>query len=137
MLGLPRTSHFPGDLAPGDGCTQAAAGPRVPGRLPGFPEEYRGKPGSLSPSPREEGWRNAHRILRDQLDRAPDKGLLLYIQDLELMDFGDAALAIMEEAWQRVIREEKEKIVFTTPQEYLVREGYLDEREETLYFVGV
>lgn len=105
------------------------------GDYPVFPEEYRGEARAGFPISQEEGVAEYARILRDQLDRAPDKGLLLYIQDLELMDFGDTALAIMEEAWQRVIREEKEKIVFTTPQEYLVREGYLDEREETLYFV--
>jgi hypothetical protein len=105
------------------------------GDYPVFPEEYRGEARVSFPISHEEGVAEYTRILRDQLDRVPDKGLLLYIQDLELMDFGDAALAIMEEAWQRVIREGKEKILFTTPQEYLEREGYLGERAETLYTV--
>ncbi|NLY89411.1 MAG: glycoside hydrolase [Firmicutes bacterium] len=105
------------------------------GDYPVFPEEYRGEARVSFPVSHEEGVAEYARILLDQLDRAPDKGLLLYIQDLELMDFGDAAFKIMEEAWQRVIREEKGKILFTTPQEYLEREGYLGKRAETLYFV--
>lgn len=105
------------------------------GDYPVFPEEYRGEARISFPISYEEGVAEYACILRDQLDRAPGNGLLLYIQDLELMDFGDVALKIMEEAWERVIREGKEEVVFTTPQEYLEHEGYLGEREETLYFV--
>src|SRR5690554_2650359 len=105
------------------------------GDYPVFPEEYRGETRVDFPISQEEGVAEYVRILRDQLDRAPDKGLLLYIQDLELMDFGDTALVIMEEAWQQIIREEKEKISFTTPEGYLELEGYLGERAETLYFI--
>ena len=53
------------------------------------------------------------------LDDAPDGGLILYMQDLELMDFGDVALDIMEEAWKRVLKEKLARVRFVTPDEYL------------------
>jgi hypothetical protein len=56
-----------------------------------------------------------HRALTD----APDGGLILYIQDLELMDFGDVALDIMEAAWHRVLKENLARVRFVTPDEYL------------------
>lgn len=50
---------------------------------------------------------------------APDKGLILYIQDLELMDFGDVALDILEAAWKRVLKEDAAGVRFVSPDEYL------------------
>ncbi|MCF8010260.1 MAG: glycoside hydrolase [Clostridiales bacterium] len=60
-------------------------------------------------------------VLLGEMENAPDNGLLLYIQDLELMDFGDIALDILEEAWKRVLEEQKDKynIHFVTPDEYI------------------
>ncbi|TYO96934.1 glycoside hydrolase [Desulfallas thermosapovorans] len=68
-------------------------------------------------------------VLRRELERAPEGGLLLYVQDLELMDFGDIALEIMEKAWRQIIAEsgDKYKVHFVTPDRYidevLAREG--------------
>ncbi len=47
---------------------------------------------------------------------------MLYIQDLELMDFGDVALEIMEAAWKRVLNERLARVQFVTPDEYLEKE---------------
>lgn len=46
--------------------------------------------------------------------------MLVYIQDLELMDFGDIALDIMKSSWQRLLEDEQEyRIHFVTPDQYL------------------
>src|SRR5439155_18877049 len=42
-----------------------------------------------------------------------------YIQDLELMDFGEEALQILGEAWTSVRQEEIAKVHFCTPDEYI------------------
>lgn len=67
-------------------------------------------------------------VLRQALKEAPDGGLILYIQDLELMDFGEAALEILEEAWDRVTGEGIADVHFVTPQEY-VKEAVSDPTE--------
>jgi hypothetical protein len=58
-------------------------------------------------------------ILQKALDAAPDGGLILYIQDLELMDFGDVALDVLRAAWARVLASPDFDIKFDTPDEYL------------------
>lgn len=58
-------------------------------------------------------------VLRRALNEAPDRGLMLYIQDLELMDFGDAALEILGEAWESVRTEGLADVRFVTPAQYL------------------
>jgi hypothetical protein len=58
-------------------------------------------------------------VLRSALRAAPDGGLLLYIQDLELMDFGEEALDILGEAWTTVLGEGIADIRFVTPDEYI------------------
>jgi len=60
-------------------------------------------------------------VLRRAVAEAPDGGLLLYIQDLELMDFGEEALDIMGEAWETVRGEGLADVRFVTP------DGYIDE----------
>jgi len=68
-------------------------------------------------------------VLLRELDKAPENGLLLYVQDLELMDFGDIALEIIEKSWQEILAEygDKYKVHFVTPDRYidevLVHEG--------------
>ena len=89
------------------------------GRYWVLPEEYRQRRFVRFPIDREEAIDEYYRVLKQALSRAPDKGLILYIQDLELMDFGDVALEIMEAAWRRVLKEHVAKIHFVTPDEYL------------------
>ncbi len=58
-------------------------------------------------------------VLRQALRDAPDGGLLLYIQDLELMDFGEEALDILGEAWSAVRQEGLADVRFVTPDDYI------------------
>ena len=58
-------------------------------------------------------------ILRDAIAAAPDGGLILYIQDLELMDFGDVALDVVQASWRQVLGSSDATIKFATPDEYL------------------
>jgi len=68
-------------------------------------------------------------VLRRELNLAPPDALLVYIQDLELMDFGDLAIEILTRAWQEILDEDREKfrVKFVTPDQYidqvLVAEG--------------
>ncbi|MEW5783993.1 MAG: glycoside hydrolase [Bacillota bacterium] len=60
-------------------------------------------------------------VLRQELTQAPPDALLVYIQDLELMDFGDIAIEILGQAWQEVLQEDREKyrVHFVTPDQYI------------------
>jgi hypothetical protein len=58
-------------------------------------------------------------VLENALKKLPDQGLILYLQDLELMDFGDIALRIMEQAWKNVISKRIAKVNFVTPDDYI------------------
>ena len=89
------------------------------GRYWVLPEEYRRHRFVRFPINREEAVHEYYRVLYRALDEAPDGGLILYIQDLELMDFGDVALDILEAAWKRVLRENLANVHFVTPDEYL------------------
>jgi len=84
-----------------------------------FAEEYRNKSSISFPI----SWRKAVAeytgVLQNALTELPDGGLILYIQDLELMDFGDIALRMMEQAWRSVIRKNIAEIRFTNPDDYL------------------
>jgi len=89
------------------------------GRYWVLPEEYRRRRFVRFPMTREEAIEEYYQTLRRALADAPDGGLILYIQDLELMDFGDVALDIMEEAWKRVLQQDLARVRFVTPDEYL------------------
>jgi len=84
-----------------------------------FDEEYRNKAHVSFPL----SWRAAvaeyTAVLEKALTDLPDRGLILYIQDLELMDFGDMALKIMEKAWKTVIKKKIAKVNFVTPDDYI------------------
>lgn len=58
-------------------------------------------------------------MLKKALSESPDEGLIVYIQDLELMDFGDAALEILKASWGRVLSARLANVQFVTPDEYL------------------
>jgi hypothetical protein len=89
------------------------------GRYWVLPEEYRRRRFVRFPIDRNKAIGEYSRVLRRALGEAPNGGLILYIQDLELMDFGDAALDILEAAWKRVLKESTARIHFVTPDEYL------------------
>ncbi|MBI2919201.1 MAG: glycoside hydrolase [Chloroflexi bacterium] len=89
------------------------------GRYWVLPEEYRRRRTVRFPIGREQAVAEYVRVLRRALREAPDGGLILYIQDLELMDFGDAALDVMEASWKRVLGEDLVRVHFVTPDEYL------------------
>ncbi len=83
-----------------------------------LPEEYRQKRFVHFPITREEAVAEYQQVLRRALKEAPDQGLILYIQDLELMDFGDIALEVMEAAWKAVIKDNLARVSFVTPDQY-------------------
>jgi len=92
------------------------------GRYWVLPEEYRKKRFVRFPISREEAIAEYLAVLRRALKEAPDRGLIVYIQDLELMDFGDVALEVMQEAWQAVLKEKLAQVRFVTPDQYLEKE---------------
>jgi hypothetical protein len=67
-------------------------------------------------------------ILRKALEECPPNGLILYLQDLELMDFGDVALRILENSWRRILEDEKFQINFVTPDEYIAQEDLANKK---------
>lgn len=84
-----------------------------------FDTEYRERRFLDYPIDRAQGVAEYAGILKDALEAAPDDGLILYIQDLELMDFGDVALDVLRAAWTRVLGSSDVEIRFETPDEYL------------------
>jgi hypothetical protein len=68
-------------------------------------------------------WENAvaeyAAVLENALMNLPEQGLVLYIQDLELMDFGDIALRLIEQAWKTVLSKKIAEVHFVTPDDYL------------------
>ncbi len=94
------------------------------GKFPVFTEEYLEEEYQEEyPIDMKEGVELYKNVLRNELSSSPQNGVLVYIQDMELMDFGDIALEIMEKAWKDILQEEKQnyKIHFVTPDEYIDR----------------
>ncbi len=84
-----------------------------------FAEEYRNKSYIPFPISWEEAVAEYTAVLENVLTELPDRGLILYIQDLELMDFGDIALRIVERAWKNVITKKIAEVRFMNPDDYL------------------
>jgi hypothetical protein len=89
------------------------------GRYWVLPEEYRHHRFVHFPVNRKQAIEEYHQVLKKALSEAPDGGLILYIQDLELMDFGDVALEVLEESWKQVLSGRMANVQFVTPDEYL------------------
>jgi len=89
------------------------------GRYWVFAEEYRNKSYIPFPISWEDAVAEYSTVLENALTDSPDRGLILYIQDLELMDFGDIALRIMEQAWKNVLSKKIAEVRFMTPDDYL------------------
>ncbi len=89
------------------------------GDYPVFNNEYYGDKEKF-PISFEEAVEIYAEVLKNELKKAPDMGLLLYIQDLELMDFGDIALDIMGKAWKSILTDEQDyQVRFVTPDQYI------------------
>jgi len=91
------------------------------GRYWVLPEEYRERKFVRAPITRDEAIEEYTNVLKNALDDAPDNGLIFYIQDLELMDFGDEALDIMQNAWLSIRADNQVSVSFVTPDEYIDR----------------
>ncbi len=83
-----------------------------------FDEEYRDQRYVRFPIARAEAIELYRDVLEGALAEAPDGGLIVYIQDLELMDYGEEALEVLEEAWCAV-RAPDVRVQFVTPDEYI------------------
>lgn len=124
LIALPR--HFPISQEIWRPITRWQPGRLVPqgyilGKYAVLDEEYRNGETVAFPIERAEAVAQYAQVLRDALTSAPDGGLLLYIQDLELMDFGEEALDLAAEAWESVRAEGIADVRFTTP------DGYIDD----------
>lgn len=93
------------------------------GKYPVFQNEYMHNTVEEYPIDIKEGVQVYKEVLLRELEKAPDNGVIVYIQDLELMDFGDIALEIMDKAWREILEEQKEKYIFqfVTPDQYIER----------------
>jgi hypothetical protein len=89
------------------------------GRFCVFDEEYRTKQSLEVPITREQAFEEYRLLLEETLEAAPEGGLILYIQDLELMDFGDIALELLTAGWEQVRRDGRWQIEFVGADEYL------------------
>jgi len=122
LIALPR--HFPVSQEIWRSITKMDPAPLAPqgyilGKYHVLDEEYRtGRPVDF-PITRQQGVAEYADVLRRALRDAPDGGLLLYIQDLELMDFGEQALDLLGEAWETVRAEGIADIRFVTPDTYI------------------
>ncbi len=108
------------------------------GDFPVFKNEYLGDERERYPISFEEGAGIYKEVLLRELNNAPEDGVLVYIQDLELMDFGDLALDIMERAWIEVLEETKDtlRVHYVTPDEYIdgiIKPGGLDNLPELFF----
>jgi hypothetical protein len=91
------------------------------GDYPVFFNEYLTGQAEQFPIDFDEGVELYKALLRQELNQAPLDGLLVYIQDLELMDFGDLAIEIMARAWREILAEDRElyRVHFVTPDAYI------------------
>ncbi|MFP3897825.1 MAG: hypothetical protein ACLFVD_00710 [Dehalococcoidia bacterium] len=89
------------------------------GRYWVFAEEYRSKSYLPFPVSWEDAVAEYTAVLENAVAELPDGGLILYIQDLELMDFGDIALRIMEQSCKDLVSRKTVDLRFVTPDDYL------------------
>ncbi len=91
------------------------------GDYPVFFNEYLTGQLESYPIDLEEGVGLYKEVIRQELNQAPPDALLVYIQDLELMDFGDVAIDIMIRSWQELLEEDRGKyrLHFVTPDQYI------------------
>lgn len=98
-----------------------------------FNDEYRNQRYVEFPINREQAGAEYRGVLERALAEAPDGGLIVYIQDLELMDYGEEALDILEEAW-RTVSVPGVTAHIVTPDDYIERTQALERELPTLRF---
>lgn len=90
------------------------------GDLPVFTEEYLGEKKKVPfPLQKADMIRDYTEVLRKALDDTPDKGLILYMQELDPMGIGEQALDILQESWEAVRNGGGVELRFVSPDEYL------------------
>ncbi|MFH0901766.1 MAG: hypothetical protein V2A73_14145 [Pseudomonadota bacterium] len=93
------------------------------GKAPIFVEEYAGAPlAKALPESSDDAAAEYSSVLLGAIAAAPDRGLLLYLQDLELMDFGEEALAIVLAGWRRALAATDAQLRFVAPSEFVEAE---------------
>jgi hypothetical protein len=100
-----------------------------------FDEEYREQRHVRFPISRDEAIAEYRGVLERALHEAPDGGLIAYIQDLELMDYGEEMLEILGEAFTTLRTDAKIHIV--TPDEYIENTGALERPLPELRFYQI
>jgi hypothetical protein len=104
------------------------------GEMPVFADEYQeGRPAEPEDDPAA-GVEAYARVLRQAIGAAPDGGVIVYLQDLELMDFGEAALGLIGAAWDKVRAEEIARLEFTSPDQVLVEDEIEPEDLPAVHF---
>jgi hypothetical protein len=103
------------------------------GEYPVFDEEYRGHRYVDFPIDYQQCVDEYRAVLERAVAEAPDGGLLLYIQDLELMDYGEEALEILRDALPAV-RVDGVNVHIVTPDDYIDRWLKRGRRAPRLYF---
>ncbi|MFQ5957507.1 MAG: hypothetical protein ACE5KK_07025, partial [Candidatus Brocadiales bacterium] len=93
------------------------------GELPVFPEEYSGKDKAPFPIEKDDIARSYTEVLKKALEETPDKGLILYMQELDPMGMGGQALDVLQESWKTLRNEGGVELRFVTPDEYLAEIG--------------
>jgi hypothetical protein len=90
------------------------------GEMEVFYDEYRGGPRATVERDPQAGVAEYASVLRRAIGDAPEGGVIVYLQDLELMDFGEAALELLGKAWAEVRREGLAELEFVAADELLV-----------------
>ncbi len=106
------------------------------GLYPVFDQEYREALHVSFPISRDEAIDEYRRVVERAVEEAPDAGLLLYIQDLELMDYGDEALEILGEALP-AIHLPNAQLHIVNPDEYIDKAGVRERELPRLRFYQV
>jgi len=103
------------------------------GRYWVFDDEYREERYVEFPIPYSQAVEEYRRVVERAVEEAPDGGLLLYIQDLELMDYGEEALEILRDSVPAV-RVDGARLHIVTPDDYIDRWLARHRRLARLYF---
>jgi hypothetical protein len=137
MLALPR--HFPVSQHIWRPITRYdPKGVRKQGYILGkywvFADEYVNKSYLSFPLSWEDAVAEYAAVLENALTNLPEQGLILYVQDLELMDFGDVALLLMEQAWKSVLSKRIAEVHFVSPDDYLDGLGDIEQLPRVRFY---
>lgn len=98
-----------------------------------FDHEYREQRHVAFPIGRDEAIAEYRAVLERAVDEAPDGGLIVYIQDLELMDYGEEMLEILGEAFG-ALRCGDTNVRIVSPDQYIEATGALERPLPTIRF---